>query len=188
LAFAAKARFDEPPGEVYPDGARLAPAMISTSGHRGPRRRQRGAQPAWLAHPGKREPRPLRDDPFGSAFAMAQAVARARWRRCFRPQFGLAFVCPDRLARFGGLLHSGRSNGGGTSPTRSPQRLARSAAQCQPRAGSPGRWAAAPILDLPGRWLDRVVSERAGLPAPTSPPRLLRLQSSRLVPLRFGSG
>ena len=28
--------------------ARLAPAMISTSGHRGPRRRQRGALPAWL--------------------------------------------------------------------------------------------------------------------------------------------
>jgi hypothetical protein len=34
-------------------------------------------------HPGKREPSCFETIPFGSAFAMAQPVARARWRRCF---------------------------------------------------------------------------------------------------------
>ena len=41
--------FDDPPGEVYPDGARLAPAMISTPGLRVLRRRQRRALPAWFS-------------------------------------------------------------------------------------------------------------------------------------------
>jgi len=36
-------------GEVYPDGARLAPVMISTPGHRVLRRRQRRAPPAWFS-------------------------------------------------------------------------------------------------------------------------------------------
>jgi hypothetical protein len=36
-------------GEVYPDGARLAPVMISTQGHRVLRRRQRRALPAWFS-------------------------------------------------------------------------------------------------------------------------------------------
>jgi hypothetical protein len=36
--------------------ARLAPAMISMPGHRAPRRRQRGALPAWLQSGAKREP------------------------------------------------------------------------------------------------------------------------------------
>jgi hypothetical protein len=34
-------------------------------------------------HPGKREPSRFQTIPFGSAFAVGQAVARARWRRCF---------------------------------------------------------------------------------------------------------
>jgi hypothetical protein len=63
-------------------GARLAPAMISTSGHRGPRRRQRGALPAWLPS-GQTRAELLQTIPFGSAFAVGQAVARALWRRCF---------------------------------------------------------------------------------------------------------
>ena len=41
--------FDDPPGEVYPDGARLALAMISTPGHWVFRRRQRRALPAWFS-------------------------------------------------------------------------------------------------------------------------------------------
>ena len=48
--------------------ARLAPAMISMPGHRGPRRRQRGALPAWLPS-GQARAEPLRDDPFGSALS-----------------------------------------------------------------------------------------------------------------------
>jgi hypothetical protein len=32
-----------------------------------------------------------------------------------RPQFGLAFVGPDRLARFGGVLHLGGSDLGGSA-------------------------------------------------------------------------
>src|SRR6516225_3222577 len=126
--------------------------------------------------------------PTQSPASLVQPVACARWRRHFAFSLALRLPALIVLLDLAVFFIPVASNGGGASPTRSPQRLARSAAQCQPRAGSPGRWAAAPILDLPGRWLDRVVSERAGLPAPTSPPRLLRLQSSRLVPLRFGSG
>jgi hypothetical protein len=39
-------------------------------------------------------------------FHTAQAVARARWRM-LRPQLGLAFIGPDRLARFGGPFSPG---------------------------------------------------------------------------------
>jgi hypothetical protein len=63
-------------------GARLAPAMISTSGHRGPEGANvEPSQPG--CHPGKREPSRFEVTPFGSPFAMAQAVARTRQRRCF---------------------------------------------------------------------------------------------------------
>jgi hypothetical protein len=51
--------------------AKLAPAMISMPGHRGPRRRQRGALPAWLPS-GQARAEPLRDDPFGSALSAAR--------------------------------------------------------------------------------------------------------------------
>lgn len=50
--------------------ARLASAMISTPGHREPRRRQRGALPAWFP------------------FARAQPLLRFTWGRCI---FWLAF-------------------------------------------------------------------------------------------------
>jgi hypothetical protein len=47
----SEARFDGfltiDPGTVYRSRARLAPEMISTPGNRDPRRRQRGALPAW---------------------------------------------------------------------------------------------------------------------------------------------
>ena len=47
--------------------ARLAPAMISMPGHRGPRRRQRGAcQPG--CHPGKREPSRFESTPSAPLF------------------------------------------------------------------------------------------------------------------------
>jgi hypothetical protein len=61
--------------------ARLAPAMISTSGNRGLRRRQRRALPAWLLSGQHASRAASRQSLFGCAFAMAQAVARARWRR-----------------------------------------------------------------------------------------------------------
>jgi hypothetical protein len=57
--------------------ARLAPAMISTSGNRVLRRRQRRALPAWLPSGQTREQIPLH------YFTTAHAAARARWRRCF---------------------------------------------------------------------------------------------------------
>jgi hypothetical protein len=47
-------------------------------------------------HPGKTLAEPVPDDPFGSAFAMAQAVARALWRRCFA--LSLAFRLLARIA------------------------------------------------------------------------------------------
>jgi hypothetical protein len=46
-------------------------------------------------HPGKREPSRFQTIPFGSAFAMAQPVARARWRRCFA--LSLAFRLLARI-------------------------------------------------------------------------------------------
>jgi len=75
--------------------ARLAPAMISTPGQRVPRRRQRGALPAWLPS-GQTRAEPLRDDPFRRRFGTAQPVARARWRRCFA--LSLAFRTLARMA------------------------------------------------------------------------------------------
>jgi hypothetical protein len=48
--------------------ARLAPAMISMPGHRGPRRRQRGALPAWLLS-GRARAEPLRGDPNAATSA-----------------------------------------------------------------------------------------------------------------------
>ena len=72
--------------------ARLAPAMISASGHRGSQKAPTWSPASLACHPGKRQPRPLRDDPSGSAFAIAQAVARASWRRCFALSLALALL------------------------------------------------------------------------------------------------
>jgi hypothetical protein len=43
-------------------------------------------------HPGKREPSRSEAIPFGSAFAMAQAVARAGWRRWFTLSLALRLL------------------------------------------------------------------------------------------------
>jgi hypothetical protein len=59
--------------------------MISTSGHRGPRRRQTWSPASLVAIRAK-------TIPFGSAFATAQAVARARWRRCFALSLALRLL------------------------------------------------------------------------------------------------
>jgi hypothetical protein len=82
-----------------------APSQAGPDNHRGSRRRQRGAVPAWLPS-GQTRAKPLRDDPFryGSA-SRPRSLAPM-----LRPQFGLAFVRPDGLARFGGLLQLGGSD------------------------------------------------------------------------------
>ena len=86
---------------------RLAPAMISMPGHRGPEGANvEPCQPG--CHPGKREAEPLRGDPFRlRSFATAQEVARARWRRCFA--FSLALRL---LARIVALASSMRLQSG----------------------------------------------------------------------------
>jgi hypothetical protein len=43
-------------------------------------------------HLGKRESEPHRGDLYGSVFAPAQPVARARWRRCFALNLALRLL------------------------------------------------------------------------------------------------
>src|SRR5882762_2195716 len=68
--------------------------MISMPGHREPRRRQRGALPAWL--PSGQNASRAASETIPLLYLMtAQAVARARWRRCFA--LSLAFRLLARI-------------------------------------------------------------------------------------------
>ena len=66
--------------------------MISTPGHRALRRRQRRALPAWLAIRASVSQGRFEMIHFGSAFATAQPVARARCRRYFALNFALSLL------------------------------------------------------------------------------------------------
>jgi hypothetical protein len=84
--------------------ARLAPEMISTPGHRGAQK-----APTWSpcqpgCHPSKTRAEPLPDDPFRLRFRDGLPSRSRPLAPMLRPQFGLAFIGSDCLARFGGLF------------------------------------------------------------------------------------
>jgi hypothetical protein len=79
-------------GEIYRARGQAGPGNDINVGSSGSQKAPTWSPASLACHPGKRQPRPLRDDPFGSAFAMAQAVAHVRWRRCFARSLALRLL------------------------------------------------------------------------------------------------